>query len=84
MDNNKSLLELRIWTVYDTNTIDFPGLFVARLFEADKPTDNFYANEDLEAVRTWVRYEAKLLGDDYLYRLKRQERDDPVILETWV
>ena len=81
---NKALIELRIWTVYGTNTTDFPGLFVARLFEADKPTDNFYTHEDLNRVRDWIHYEAGLLGDDYLYRLKRAPTDDPVILETWI
>jgi len=86
MNNNedKPLIELNIWVVYGTDTLDFPGMFVGRLFQADKPTGNFYAHADLEAVRTWVHYESKLLGEGHLYRLKRQPDDDPVILETWV
>jgi len=84
MNEDKPPIELNIWVVYGTDTIDFPGMFVGRLFQNDKPTDNFYAHEDLEAVRTWILYEAKLLGDGHLYRLKRAVTDDPVILETWI
>lgn len=85
MNNNKSSSALNIWTVYGTNTVDYPGMYVARLFEGDKPTDNFYVHEDLEAVRTWILDEAKSLGDHFhLYRMKRAPTDDPVILETWI
>lgn len=87
MNNNnddKSLLKLRIWTVYGTNTIDYPGLYVARLFKGDKPTNNFFTHEDLEGVRTWIHYESKLLGEGHLYRFRRARGDDPVILETWL
>ena len=85
MNENKPLIELNIWVVYGTDTIDYPGLYVVRLFEDNKPTDNFFTHEDLEVVRAWIHDEAKSLGDDFnLYRFDRVRIDDKVILEIWL
>jgi len=67
---------LRIWTIYD-NPDDYPGQFVARLFLGEQPTDSVIVSDDLQTLRNVLRRQA-------LYRLPRQEDDDPVIVETWL
>lgn len=71
------------WTIYH-NPKDFPGLFVARRFELDKPTDDHFTHTDVECVRQWVHAEAVNSGQGSPYCLPRQPQDDPVIIETWI
>lgn len=65
-----------IWTVYE-NPTDFPGKFVARLWDLDQPTDQIKVADTLREIRA----ELMPLG---LHRLERQPEDDPHILETWL
>lgn len=75
--------KLNLWTIYE-NTTDFPGQFVARRFELDQPTNDHFADTDVEVVRDWVRTQSERSGQGSPYCLLRQTHDDPVILETWV
>lgn len=67
---------LSIWTIYD-NPKDYPGKFVARRFELDRPTGTvLVANTLIELRRQMMEWG--------LTRLPRAEEDDPVIVETWL
>jgi hypothetical protein len=68
---------LSIWTVYD-HPSDYPHCYVARQFIGEKSTNSVMVSADLERLREI------LLVDMGLTRLERDERDDPVILETWL
>lgn len=65
-----------IITVYK-NPTDYPGKYVARVFDLERPT-NMAAVADtyedlLEAIPTGM-----------MVRMERNPKDDPVIVETWV
>ena len=78
---------MKLWTVYDTTTKDFPGQYVAREFDIDSipaATDNHFTSEDLETVREWVFKEASKVGVGEPFKLVKARTDDPVILETWM
>jgi hypothetical protein len=68
---------LSIWTVYD-HPIDYQHCYVARQFIGEKPTNSIMVSADLEVLREI------LLVQMGLTRVERDERDDPVILETWL
>lgn len=74
---------LVMWVVYD-NPIDFPGQFVARKFLGDKPTEDYFYNKSLAAVREWIHEQARNCGQGAPYRMARLPNDDPVIFETWM
>jgi hypothetical protein len=81
MTSNKR--KLNIWTVYH-NTKDFPGLYVARRFELDRPTQDHFADINIEPVRAWIHKQAQIYQQELPYRLERQDGDDRVIVEVWV
>lgn len=68
-------MKFPIWTVYQYPE-DYPGKFVARCFDLDKPTVAVIVADGLEDLRS--------LLPKGLVRLERNELDDPVILETWL
>jgi hypothetical protein len=68
---------LEIWTVYNDQTSDHPGQFVARLFINDMPTTVAILAPDLNTIRSRLRNKG-------FTRLPRQEADDPVIVEVWL
>lgn len=68
---------LRIWVIYD-HPADFPGCFVARLFEGEQPTEQVMVSADLEPIRTLLSAE---LG---LVLIPRDDSDDPTIVESWL
>lgn len=74
---------LIMWVVFD-NPIDFPGQFVARKFLGNTPTDTFFADKKLNAVREWIYGEASKSGQGSPFRMARHPKDDPVIFETWM
>lgn len=73
MDEN----QLSIWTVYD-HPRDYPHCYVARQFRGEQPTNSVIISADLGKLRE------VLLVEMGLTRLERDERDDLVILETWL
>jgi hypothetical protein len=66
---------LDVWIVYDSPS-DFPGRFVARRFELNRPTTDVLTADTLEALR------AQLPAG--LIRLERTQHDQPHIVEVWV
>jgi hypothetical protein len=66
---------MRLYVIYQ-NPADFPGLYVCRVFENDRPTREHWTGRTLDEVRS------QLPAD--LSRLPRADSDDPVIVEVWV
>jgi len=64
-----------MWTVFE-NPTDYPGHFVARRFNGDWPSQTVVTAKSLAEIRA-------LLPPD-LYRIPRQEADDPCIVEVWL
>ena len=67
---------LSMWTVYRSPR-DYPGKYVARRFELDRPTMDVIVDDALDNVRA-------LMERRGLYRLDRYPDDDPVIVEVWL
>lgn len=55
---------------------DYPDKYVARVFDVDKPTTLAAVADTYEELQ-----QAIPAG---MVRLERNEKDDPVILETWI
>ena len=68
-------MSLAIWTIYD-NPLDYPGLFVARKFNYDQPTDEILTDTTLDGLRRKL--------PDNLTCIKRYNSDDPKIVECWL
>lgn len=70
---------LHIWTVYD-HPSDYPHSFVARLYVShdgrDYVTNQVIEADTLDALRAML--------PPGLYRMPRDVRDDPCIVETWL
>ena len=64
-----------IITIFNSPT-DYPGKYVARVFDVDKPTTLAAVADTYEELQ-----QAIPAG---MVRLERNEKDDPVILETWI
>lgn len=64
-----------LWTVYDSPE-DYPGLYVARRFELDKPTSDVLVSNSLDVLRA--------LLPPFLHRIPRSAGDVPCIVETWI
>lgn len=64
-----------IITIFNSPT-DYPGKYVARVFDVGKPTN-------LAAVAgTYEELQQAIPAG--MVKLERNEKDDPVILETWI
>lgn len=55
---------------------DYPGLYVARLFDLTKPTKYAATAKTLEDIRKTIPAEMICFG--------RDKEDDPCIVETWI
>ena len=64
-----------IITIFNSPT-DYPGKYVARVFDVGKPTTLAAVADTYEELM-----QANPAG---MVRLERNEKDDPVILETWI
>lgn len=58
------------------NPRDYPGKYVARLWDCDRPTQIMATADTLEGIRAKI--------PDTMVKLDRDHRDDPVIVETWI
>jgi hypothetical protein len=65
-----------MWVVYDHPT-DFPNNFVARCWLGEEASGDIIVSPDITALR-------EVLAIKGLYRLERQEGDDPIIMEVWL
>ncbi|MCP3739986.1 hypothetical protein [Rossellomorea sp. BNER] len=55
---------------------DFKEMYVARLFDLDKPTHYLLMRPSLESIRKEI--------PDQFNHIPRSPQDDPKIVETWV
>ncbi len=69
------------WTLY-YDTLDFPGLYVARRFTMTDPTPEYFASSNVGEVRDWIWLSAKVHGV-IPFCVRRFPDDDPKIIETW-
>lgn len=58
------------------NPEDYPGQFVARLWDLDKPTRYAIVANTLEAIRAAI--------PDGMICFRRDQNDDPCIVESWI
>lgn len=75
MNSLIKITRLPLICIYN-NPSDYPGKYVARLWDVDKPTDMVAIAESLEEIR-----EAK---PPEMMIMDRMPNDDPVIVETWI
>lgn len=75
LDADVSDIELPIITIYD-NPKDYPGKFVARLFDINKPTNCITLADTLEEIRETLPYG--------MIPLMRHPKDDEKIVEVWI
>ena len=75
---------MNIWTLYNTQTLDFPGLYVARRFNLNNPTADHFAHESKNTVEVWVRKNAAKFGNFAPHRVQRDPRDDQNIIESYL
>jgi hypothetical protein len=72
-----------VWTVFNNETTDFPGVYVCRRFESyGKPQPHVIAREVVATGQTVEEVRNKL--PEGLHCLPRSENDDPNIIETWI
>lgn len=70
-----SKLFMPVIVVYE-NPKDYPGRFVARLFDLDKPTRVAVVKETLDEVRKAIPRS--------MVSIVRSKFDDPAIFEIWI
>ena len=58
------------------NPKDYPGKYVARLWDTNIPTHTIAIADNLEEIRETKPAEMVIMG--------RQPQDDPIIVETWI
>jgi len=75
MSNLMKITRLPLICVYNSPSA-YPGKYVARLWDVDKPTNMVAVAESLEEIR-----EAK---PPEMMIMDRMPNDDPVIVETWI
>lgn len=56
--------------------IDFPGKYVARLFDMDNPTNCVIVSDNYQEIVKGI--------PSHMYKIKRDPNDEPQILETWL
>lgn len=61
--------------VYE-NPADYPGKYVARLWDLQQPTGFVVVADSLEEIRAAIPYG--------MVQLARLGKDDPAIVETWI
>lgn len=75
------------YTIY-FNPKDAPGKYVARRFVVAAggvtPTDDHYIDDEIEAVRRWIRDFSARRGSVADVRFDRAPNDEPPILESWL
>ena len=73
--NLHSLAGVPIIAVYNSPS-GYPGKYVARVWDINKPTKVIVIRDSLEEIRKTI--------PSYMKRLAACNMDDPVIVETWL
>jgi len=71
--------KLTIWTIYYSPS-DFPGEWVARMFELDQPTKSILRASGLDDLRELIQKNSAHVRD----KIPRFDNDDPYIIESWI
>jgi hypothetical protein len=78
----KNLIEkpnITIWTIYFSPK-DFPGEWIARLFELDQPTKSILRASGLDELRWSIQNDS----DYERVVIPRSENDQPSVIESWI
>lgn len=78
--NLSSISKMPIITVYENTTRDYPGKFVARLFDI-RPGEVRYTRYIMLADQLQQIHEGI---PKFMTRIEPQSTDDPVVLESWL
>jgi hypothetical protein len=71
--------KLTIWTIY-FNPLDFPGEWVARMFEVDQPTKSILRASEINDLRKLIQKHS----DFERVKIPRSENDHPSVIESWI
>lgn len=72
-----SNLKFPMITVYK-NPIDYPGMYVARVYDLQQPTNTIIAKQSLEELQS------DILQNTGMLFIPRYKEDDPVVVGAWV
>lgn len=75
-------LRMPLITVYGTNQIEYPGKYVARIFDADKPTNTVIVTDDLDKPRDCI--EESMPGELTGAFLSHGADDDPSLIGCYI
>jgi len=73
--NIRLATKMPLIAIYD-HPSDYPDKFVARIWDVDIPTRYAVLRDDLESIREVI--------PPWMVRFVRSDKDDPVIVETWL
>ena len=74
---------MNIYTIY-YNTLDYPSLYVSRRFKDARPTLDVFSHRQYEVVRDWTIHEMRVKFGIDPTPIKRNEADEPTIVECWL
>lgn len=74
-DVDMSDIRLPIVAVYE-HPSDYPDLYIARLYDKDKPTNVIMKDSNLEGIQR--------RKPNHMVRIVRNVMDDPTIVESWI
>ena len=75
INHNFKLYFMPIITIYK-NPSDYPNLYVARLFDLEKSTKIITTADNLITIRQKI--------PKHLERIRRDNEDDPIIIESYI
>lgn len=75
-------LRMPVIAVYDINQKEYPGKYVARVFDADKPTNAVIVTDDLGKLRDCI--EENMPGELTGAFLSRGADDDPSLIGCYI
>lgn len=70
-------LRMPIIAVYE-DTKDYPGLYVARVWDVNRPTNVIIVKKDLDELQQDIAKHTDMVW------LQRRPQDDKVLLGTWI
>lgn len=75
LDQIRRITSFPLICIYNSPA-DYPGCFAARLWDINKPTRYIAVAETLSGIRDVIPNE--------MIPFRRDQRDDPCIVETWI
>lgn len=75
-------LLMPIISVYGKNQIEYPGEYVARVFDAEKPTNTVIIRDSLEELQSNIELHLPWMFMGIF--MERTENDDPSLIGCWI